>query len=367
MPDATKATLIAHHQANPLLAAAFLSPAPRHERDLAAEGPSAVLAERVRSATVEALRGGQTHYVDVPGIPKLREAFTSFVSAAGAVGYEAASMVVTASVQESRFLALQIIGEAFDAIAIPEVVHPGAAKAAGVRPKRVERIAVDAAHGFLPTVEGIRRVLAAGARVVYLESPVRLTGATLGRDTLAAIARLLVEHDAHAIVDQGAAPFVPGGAPTLGAEAGMAERATLIGDAFPGVGLERFSIGYLATSPRWFPGVTKIKQVMAICTSTPSQFAALEVSTSYSAEQPARTADLAAAKERAARASGAAAIPGEAAHVLALRPSGPSAARRALAAARIDVADGADFGAPGVLRFAVTTSDTLTAALGALS
>lgn len=367
MPDATKAALIAQHQANPLLTAPFLSPVPRHERDLAAEGPTGVLPEAVRTATVAALRGGQTHYVDVPGIPALREAFAQFVTTTGAVGYAAASTVVTASLQESRFLSIQIIGEGFDAIALPEVVHPGAAKAAGLRPKRIERIAVDGQRGFVPTVDGVRRVLEAGARVIYLESPVRLTGATLGRDALAAIARLLVEHDAFAIVDQGAAPFVPGGAPSFGAEAGMAERVTLIGDAFPGVGLERWSIGYLATSPRWFAGVTKIKQVMAICTSTPAQYAALEVSKTYGVEQPARTAALGEARGRGARVAGALALPGAAANVLALRPVDAASALRKLSGAGFDVADGAAFGAPGVFRFAVTSADTLTAALSALA
>jgi hypothetical protein len=64
-----------------------------------------------------------------------------------------------------------------------------------------------------------------------------------------------------------------------------------------------------------------------------------------------------------ARHLGAEVIDGSAANILALAPAQPDGAKQRLAEGGFVVADGAEFGAPGVLRFAVTPGNALARAL----
>ena len=69
---------------------------------------------------------------------------------------------------------------------------------------------VDSARGYLPTVEGIAAAVADGCRLLYLESPSRLSGAAFAADEVAAISQVVAEHDAAVIWDQGLAPWIAG-------------------------------------------------------------------------------------------------------------------------------------------------------------
>ncbi|MFV9504481.1 MAG: aminotransferase class I/II-fold pyridoxal phosphate-dependent enzyme [Oscillochloridaceae bacterium umkhey_bin13] len=136
--------------------------------------------------------------------------------------------------------------------------------------------ALDPAQGMLVEPAALRAALEAGARLVYLEAPVRLTGASYPAATLQAIAELAVEYEAGLIIDQGLAPWSD--APVAGAilaSTGMT-RTALLGELLPGLGLQSWQIGYLVADEAWLPAIQSLKQVMAICTSTASQFAALE-------------------------------------------------------------------------------------------
>jgi aspartate/methionine/tyrosine aminotransferase len=133
-----------------------------------------------------------------------------------------------------------------------------------------------------------------------------------------------------------------------------------IGEAFPGMGLGSWFIGYIAAPEALIPPMQSQKQIMAICTSTASQYAALEASRIFSEGQPGHAARLreiqAALRARLADAGGQA-LPGVTATVLAIKaPSAPAGLEASLA-------DGADFGAPGVWRVTVSFSTEAEAAV----
>lgn len=362
--------ILERHQSNTGLSAPFLAPVPSDPSDLAGDQPSSPPAEGIIERAARALREGQTHYVDVPGIAALREVIVRDVERTGSVGYTVDTAVVTAGIQESRFLSIQSLVGEDGVMALPEVVHPGARKAAGLRPLDVRTLPVDAAAGSIPTVDGIRAALESGVRLLYLESPVRLTGAVFGTEQVAAIADLLTQFDAHVIIDQGLTPWVdPGARTALAGRADMRERVTLIGELFPGRGLEGWGIGYLATTSSHVGTVTKWKQVMSICTSTPSQFAALAAAEDDDEARAALSERLGTERQAAAEAAEAAGFtvePGVALSVIAVRHTRLDEQRAALEAAGVRCAEGRDFGAADVLRLAVTTSGTTAKALAQL-
>ena len=354
MAAQTKAEILAQHDKNKALNAPLPAPVARHAKDLSADGMLSALDERIIAASSEALEAGQTHYVDVPGIAPLRAAIADYLNSAAGASYEPGNIIVTAGVQESRFLTVQKIGENFDNIGVPAVVHPGVQKALGVRARNVINIAVDAARGHLPAVEAISAAVAAGCRLLYLESPSRLSGAAYSADEVAAIGQLLQASGAAAIWDQGLAVWAEGGCRSLASIENAPAQVTAIGEAWPGMGLASWFIGYIAAPEEQIPAMQSQKQIMAICTSTAAQYAALEAGGLFDEALESRRAQL--RRLRSDIVDSAAKlklelIAGDALNIVALRASEDAAAK--LSAAGFEVADGGNFGAPDVMRLNV--------------
>jgi aspartate/methionine/tyrosine aminotransferase len=318
--------------------------------DLSADSLYAPIDERMIESAVTALESGQTHYVDVPGIAPLRAAIAEHLAQTYGAAYVQPNVIVTAGMQEARFLTLQMIGETVERVAVPKVVHPGVRKALGVRALTLDMLDVDAQ--MLPTLDAIRATLQGGSRLLFLESPSRLTGAIYSAEAVAQIAALTAEFGATVVWDQGLAPWTDG---YISLAAHAAERTVVIGEAFPGSGLGSWLIGYIAAPEALVAPMQSQKQIMAICTSTAAQYAALEASKLYAEAQPSRRARLKAARQSAVDALGAAVIPGAAANILAVRTASADAAR-------LQAADGADFGAPDVLRLSVSVETALPTA-----
>ncbi|MCE2473882.1 MAG: hypothetical protein J4G18_18680, partial [Anaerolineae bacterium] len=83
----------------------------RHSADFGADEIISPLDERIIAGASEAMEAGQTHYVDVPGIGPLREALADFLNNSCGSAYASGNIIITAGVQEARFLTIQKIGE----------------------------------------------------------------------------------------------------------------------------------------------------------------------------------------------------------------------------------------------------------------
>ena len=364
MASQSKAKILAGHAENSALRMQRPPPSARHDKDLSADQNYHPLDERIIAAAAEALDDGQTHYVDVPGIAPLRQAIADQLNGSFGADYESGNIIVTAGVQEARFLTIQKISENFDSIGLPQVVHAGVRKALGARPRHVVTLPVDMTGGGLPALDAIAAALEAGCRLLYLESPSRLTGAAYSDADMAQIAALLSEHGAAAICDQGLAESAPGGCPSLASAVG--DSLALLGEAYPGMGLGSWHIGYIAAPLDWIPPMQSQKQIMAICTSTASQYAALGASEIYGESRGQRLETLQRQRSQAAaraEAAGIATLPGVAQAVLALRLD--NAQRNQLVAAGYEYSTGADFGAPEYIRLSI--GPATAAAIAAIS
>jgi aspartate/methionine/tyrosine aminotransferase len=179
---------------------------------------------------------------------------------------------------------------------------------------------------------------------------------------------MMADSDAGVIWDQGFGPWSD--ATSLAAVDGMAARTALIGEGFPGMGLASWYISYIAAPEDWVAPMQKQKQIMAICTATASQYAALEASNLADESQSAHRQRLAGVREELvtlAEAAGMEVVGEGTACVLALRPTNKAAAMAKLAEAGYALADGADFGAPDLMRLTVTTDGSPQAALKLLA
>ena len=356
MASNTKAEILTRHQANARLNTRLLPQVMQNSQDLSADEMPGPLDEQIIAGASEALESGQTHYVDVPGIGPLRDALAEYLTDLTGAPCRQANILVTAGVQESRFLTIQKISELYDSIAVAEVVHPGVSKALGTRARDIAPLAVDLAKGCLPSVESIARAIQTGSRLFYLESPSRLSGAMYSADEVDAISKMAVENGAAIIWDHGLAVWVEGGDDvSLAAFDSEAAPRALIGEAWPGMGLASWFIGYIAAPEAWIAPMQSQKQIMAICTSTAAQYAALEAGKLYAEAHPKQLRQLGNVRSallELASEAGLDVIAGDAVNILALRLPGQDA-ESAIAQMRrsgFEVADGSLFGAPGVIR-----------------
>ncbi len=321
----------------------------RFAYDLSTDQPTAALPHDVLDSVEAELRSGQTHYVDVSGLGTLRELLADQLRAKQWANVAADGVIVTAGVQEARFLAIQVLSETYTSVAVPNVVHPGVRNALGVRaPREVMQMETSRELGHLVPVSEIERALVAGGQLLVLESPVRLTGAVYGDADVRRIAELVSDHDAHVVWDAGFAPWANPPPSSLAMESTAQGRATLIGEPVAGAGLEAWSLGFAASQPEHVAGFTKLKQVMSICTSTPTQLAAIELLKRGSDQFEAMRERLAAVRRHlveAITAAGASVLPGACAHVLTFEHQDSEVF--------VGAADGAMFGAPGVVRLRV--------------
>lgn len=367
MASQSKAEVLQQHQDNRNLNTPNLAHVMRSQNDLSADGAIRPLDERIIAAAAEALESGQTHYVDVPGIAPLRDAVAAFLRRRSGAAYQPGNIIVTAGLQEARFLSIQLIGQNYDSIGLPQVVHPGVRKALGTRARNVVSLAVDADAGYLASVETIADALAGGCRLLFLESPSRLSGAVYSAEQVADISRIATANDAAVIWDQGLAVWVDGDYASLASHDSEVACIATIGEAFPGMGLESWFIGYIAAPEAWVPPMQSQKQIQSICTSTASQYAALEASQLFAAEGNSQLASLRQIRgslSQLASAAGLAVVSGAAANIIALRtPASAEATLAKLRAAGYEGADGALFGAPDVVRLNVanSTADALRA------
>lgn len=317
---------------------------------LAADYPRLAIPSALRSAVAQALIDGQTHYTDARGVPTLRKQL-----AAALASDTPDDILLVSGEQEARFLAIQALQGSGAVVALPEVVHPGAPKAAALRGP--EPLRFDAQHGPDGIAGAVGAALAGGASAIYLENPVRLSGRLLDHDQLAAVAQAIVAAGATAVCDEGLAGWLRPGAhvTSLASLPGMAGRTLLIGTPWPGLGLEHAGVAYLTGPTELIAKCLTLKQTISICTSTLTQWMIDGGGTVQADEHAARMSELLELRreaEDAARRAGAEILPGDVSAILALR-AGPQLAAR-LAAAHGSAIDGAAWGAPGVVRLTLT-------------
>jgi aspartate/methionine/tyrosine aminotransferase len=329
-------------------------------KDLSGDHPVFDLAPAVRAGTLEALDRGETHYADVPGLAALREEVSRALHAWGLNVDSVDGLIITAGEQEARFLAIHMLGHAGYRVLLPEVVHPGARKTAALGRIEAERVPVDPST-LMPDLEHVRRGLAGGRAALYLESPHRLTGKVMERAFIEAVAEEITRTDGVVIWDATLAPWIADGVDytMIATLHGMHDRTVTIGSLWSGTGVEGWLAAYLAGPTSLLEQGRSLKQIIAICTNTPAQWAALGAVRAGEAGQRERRTALLELRRNAAAHLPAAVLPGETASVLAVRLP-----------RRVDLSglpgrpmSGEAFGAPGVVRFTVTPGGEVVEAL----
>jgi len=232
---------------------------------------------------METLYNGETHYVEVPGNPELRTQLREYLSSTGIS--EGGDILVTAGIQEARFLTVQVLGEMLGKIAFPEVMHPGLREVLAVRDLNHDFIQIGTDRRMLVPPTEVRK-LSDGVKVLYIESPSRFTGACYEKRELDEIVSHCKKHDIAVIFDSGLQALIEGPRDSSACFFEIDDTIVVIGEAWPACGIDDLYIGFIHASEDMVKKIATQKQVISICTSAPSQNGAIAVGNDYQQKRP---------------------------------------------------------------------------------
>ncbi|WP_159586553.1 pyridoxal phosphate-dependent aminotransferase [Chelativorans xinjiangense] len=201
------------------------------------------------AACVEAVRAGHHHYIQLPGLPRLREGLARLSSECTGVKTAPEEIIVTQGGQGALFAACQgVLDPGSHAIIVSPyyATYPGTVRAAGAAFTEVETRSED---GFEPRAEAIAAAIRPETRAILVNSPNNPTGAVYSRATMEAIAELCRKHDLWLISDEvywtiraGREHVSPR------ALAGMRERTLVVNSLSKSHGMTGWRVGWL-TAP----------------------------------------------------------------------------------------------------------------------
>ncbi len=329
------------------------------EKDFTFDHPTIRMKQELVEKAAETLEQGQTHYVDVPGIPELRKAAAELLNAAGLekIGFE--NILITTGIKEARFLAIQVLADKFGNIAIPSVCDPNVRNILKVRRTEFMEFACNI-KDFRVLTDEILRAVQLGYKLVYFENPVRLSGKSLEGGQIEEICSILERNDAYAIMDIGFMPWTDTEETYIKALSARWERFILIGETAPGIACKGLETAFIAANAE-FEGLFQVqKQVLSICTSAPTQYASLKAAEFYGMKHTEQKEALREMKRKISESfadRGCLPIPGDAVNVFAFRdPEGK--VRKAYTEKGISLLDGSLFNADGVTRVSISLDET---------
>lgn len=197
-------------------------------------------------AAVDAVRAGHHHYIQLPGLPRLRSALAGLSSESTGVETVEQEVIVTQGGQGALFAACQATLDAGDhAIIISPyyATYPGTIRSAGAS---FTEIAAEAERDFEPDPKKIAAAIRPETRMILLNSPNNPTGAVYSRPTLEAIARLCIEHDLWLVSDEVYWTInTPGNHFSPRSLPGMKERTLVINSLSKSHGMTGWRVGWL--------------------------------------------------------------------------------------------------------------------------
>jgi aspartate/methionine/tyrosine aminotransferase len=151
---------------------------------------------------------------------------------------------------------------------------------------------------MLASPETIQDALSDSCGVLYIESPSRFSGACYDKTELDEIVALCRKRDVTLIVDAGLYALIEGPRDTLSCCVEIDDRIFVIGEAWPGGGIDDLYLGYILTSADMVKKIATQKQVISICTSAPSQNGAIAVGSGYGQKNAEIIAELGRKRKR---------------------------------------------------------------------
>jgi aspartate/methionine/tyrosine aminotransferase len=239
--------------------------------------PDFPTADHISAAAVEALLGGQTHYVPAPGIPALRESVAAFLDRTGRLrGVSPGRVVVTPGAKPIMFFTILALCAAGDEVLYPDPGFPmyeSITSFAGATPVPVP---LREENGFRIDVDELAALITPRSKLLIINSPHNPCGSALTRSDCAAIAALAIRHDLIVLSDEVYWALRYGGEHASVLEFdGMADRTVLLDGWSKTYAMTGWRLGFGVLPEPLVEPVTRLAINSVSCTSAFSQYAAI--------------------------------------------------------------------------------------------
>lgn len=240
--------------------------------------PDFVTPWHVREACIYSLEKGFTMYTSNWGLLELREEIARSLYNDYQVKYEPRDEVlVTVGVSEALDLALRAILSPGDEVLVPEPCYVSYSPCTSLAGGTPVPITTTAENDFRVTAAQVEEKITPRTKALILSYPNNPTGATISREELVEIAKVVKKHDLIVISDEVYDKLTYQGKHTCFASLpGMKNRTILLNGFSKAYAMTGWRMGYACGHPEVIGHMTKIHQYTMLCAPVTAQMAALE-------------------------------------------------------------------------------------------
>jgi aspartate/methionine/tyrosine aminotransferase len=146
--------------------------------------------EVIARAGEAAIEEGSTHYTQSQGLPDLREALGAHFRAVYDVGVDPADIVVTQGTSPAMLLLFGALLDPGDEVIMPDPCYPAYPNYVSFLGGVPKALRVHAEDGFRYRIDELRAAIGPRTKAIMITSPSNPTGAVLGAEDLAALAKV---------------------------------------------------------------------------------------------------------------------------------------------------------------------------------
>ena len=241
----------------------------------------------IREAAISSLEKGHTSYSSNTGMLELREAVSDYLDEKYSTKYDPKTQIfITIGASEGIYIALRAIINPGDEVLVIEPSYvsykPCVSMCGGVPVPVVTYEEND----FRVTPEEIENKITPKTKAIILPYPNNPTGGIMEIDDLAAISKVIIEHDLFVISDEIYSELTYGTKHvSIASLPGMYERTVVLNGFSKAFAMTGWRLGFACGPEEMIFNMNKIHQYIAMCAPTPSQYAGIEALTSEQREE----------------------------------------------------------------------------------
>jgi len=233
----------------------------------------------IREAALFSLEKGRTGYTSNLGLPRLREAISTYVARHFKVDYHAPSeILVSVGVSEAIDIALRALLNPGDEVLYHEPCYVSYAPSVTLAHGVPVAVPVHERDQFMLRADELEKRITPKSKVLLLNFPTNPTGGTMPRAELEAIADVCRRHDLIVLSDEIYAELTYDHAEhvSIASLPGMRERTVFLHGLSKGWAMTGFRIGYACAPAPLIEAMMKIHQYAILCAPITAQDAAIE-------------------------------------------------------------------------------------------
>lgn len=232
------------------------------------------ICESAYKATLE----GKTRYAPNAGLPALREVIASYTSKGTPYEYKAENVAVTFGATEAIYLAFMALLNPGDEVVILApywVQYENIVKLLGAKPVIVDEFD----HDFEPSLESIKTAITPKTRAIVVNSPNNPSGYIYSDSFLKSISEIAAAYNLCIFADEVYKTLIYNKEYTSIAKYCPKEQLFIFNSFSKMFAMTGWRVGYVVAEEEFIKTIVKLQQNIAVCVTTPSQYAAIEAMT----------------------------------------------------------------------------------------